>query len=56
MKKKKQNYLWIVTSQSEEICNIYTWKWVCGGIHWLSGKCFVVSSFEITKFAMLKII
>ena len=45
----------MITSKSEEICNINAWKWVCGDIHKLIGKCFVVSRIEI-KFAMLKII
>ena len=53
---KVLNYFWIITSKREETCNIDTWKWVCGDVTRLLVICFVVSSFEITKFAMLKII
>ena len=42
-------------SESEEICNMNTWKWVYGDIHRLLNKCFVVSSFEV-KFSLLKLI
>ena len=36
--------------KSEDTSIINTWRWVCGDIDKLLFKCFVVSSFEITKF------